>query len=87
MSLEYPEKKQITNDIAEAYVQGAWDLFLALGGDPHCKSYDPLTIEGSVAHSYVLDLWDGGRHHKIHNNLQEIMDKAIQEFKERLVEL
>lgn len=28
------------------------------------KTYDPLTIEGNVAHSYVFDLEDGGRHHE-----------------------
>lgn len=27
------------------------------------KQYDPLTIENGIAHSYVFDLEDGGRHH------------------------
>lgn len=31
----------------------------------HHKSYDPLTIEDNIAHSYTFDLENGGRHHKI----------------------
>ena len=31
------------------------------------KSYDPLTIEGHIAHSYVFEFEDGGRHHPFRN--------------------
>jgi hypothetical protein len=83
MSLYYPEEKKLTKDIVEAYVQGMWDLYVALGGESHCKSYDPLTISpGSIANSYVLDLEDGGRHHKF-NSLEELKDMCLKEMVEK----
>lgn len=50
------------------------------------KSYDPLTIEldtrgGGVAHSYVYNFRDGGRHHPFHSlhELEEwLTEEAIQ---------
>lgn len=49
------------------------------------KSYDPLSIElrpdgGGIAHSYVFNLRDGGRHHSFDslNSLEEMLvDEAI----------
>lgn len=51
--------------------------------DGYCKSYDPLTIEigsnGVVAHSYVFDFHDGGRHHRFESldALEEGLDKQL----------
>jgi hypothetical protein len=60
-----------------AGVEGAGD------GDYHSKSYDPLTIEldswgGGVAHSYVFNFHDGGRHHTFHS-LDELEDWLFEE--------
>lgn len=51
----------------EAYAEALQDIMNEFGDyGPH-KSYDPLSISREdgklVAHSYVFDLWDGGRHH------------------------
>lgn len=41
--------------------------------DGASKSYDPLTIDlkEKVAHSYIFDFFDGGRHHKF-EDLEEV---------------
>lgn len=46
----------------------------------HCKHYDPLVIEGNIAHSYVFNLDDGGRHHEFRDleHLEKMMmDEGI----------
>ena len=52
------------------------------------KSYDPLTIEYTpsiecpecgVAHSYVFNLWDGGRHHDF-RTFRQLEDGMIREI-------
>jgi hypothetical protein len=45
------------------------------------KSYDPLSIDvkGKVAHSYVIDFEDGGRHHPF-ENMKYIEDGIFNEF-------
>lgn len=45
------------------------------------KSYDPLTIdvENKVAHSYVMDMADGGRHHS-YGNMSDIEHYIFNEF-------
>lgn len=69
----------------EMYVQGMWDLYLELGGDGHQKSYDPLTIEGDRAYSYILDLWDGGREHDMTGHTyEEIANYARKEMAEMI---
>jgi hypothetical protein len=84
MSWFYPEDRRLNYRDAEAYFQALWDVMLALGvEDGHCKSYDPLTIEGDCAHSYVFDLHDGGRHHTT-LSLKEICKSALQETVERI---
>jgi hypothetical protein len=55
--------------------------------DGHYKHYDPLTIEGKTANSYVFNLADGGRHHKFKNlgQLRElILKETIESIKERI---
>ena len=79
MSRFYPKERKLTNKDVEAYAQACWDLLIKLeiseGGG---KMYDPLTIEGKTAHSYIFDLWSGGRHHKF-NSLEELKDKILEE--------
>lgn len=51
--------------VLEWFAFQIWDADPEAGGS---KSYDPLTIElnsdgTGIAHSYVFDFHDGGRHH------------------------
>ena len=57
-----------------------WNILLKLEIQcGHCKMYDPLVIEGNVAHTYVFDLDDGGRHHPFENykHLEKMMDEEM----------
>ena len=85
MSRDYPEEKIMTKRDAEMYVQGAYDLMMMVGGDGHCKSYDPLTFFEGQAHSYVLNLEDGGRHHP-YKTPDLVADMALLEFAEEFIE-
>ena len=72
------DRKIEARDI-EAYAQACWDILLELGiQDGHCKMFDPMTIEGNTAHSYVFDLEDGGRHHRF-SNLEELRKNILTE--------
>ena len=86
MSRYYPEEKKMTKRDAEMYVQGVYDLLMMVGGDTHCKSYDPLTFSDGQAHSYVLNLEDGGRHHN-YETPNKVADMALLEFAEELIHL
>lgn len=60
LDLNDDQKEQVLEYLAQKY----WGLLKDLGlQDGHCKTYDPLLIEGNTAHSYVFDMEDGGRHH------------------------
>ena len=76
MSRYWPEEKKLTARDVEFYVQGMYDLAVRLGCDSGRKVYDPLTIEGNIAHSYVMDLRDGGRHHPF-DTLEQLADDAL----------
>ena len=71
--------------VLEYLARKLWDIQLALDiQDGHCKSYDPLCIEGDTAHSYVFDLEDGGRHHTFrdYEHLEKmLMDETIRTLK------
>jgi hypothetical protein len=58
--------------VLEWYARKIWTLIETAEGEPdyHGKSYDPLVIEGGVAHSYVFYFSDGGRHHKFTSLLE-----------------
>jgi len=73
----------MTQKEAEIYVQGMYDLMMMVGCDGHCKHYDPLFFEGRIAHSYVLELDDGGRHHS-YITPQWVALKALLEFAQTL---
>lgn len=51
--------------VLEWFARKLWILLEEGSGDPYYygKSYDPLVIEDGVAHSYVFNFEDGGRHH------------------------
>lgn len=75
------ENKPIDENYVEIYAQACYDIILKLGiQDGHCKSYDPMTIDtdNKIAHSYVFDLWDGGRHHP-YESLEQIKDSVLEE--------
>lgn len=79
MSWFYPQDRKLTKNDIESYAQACYDIILALGdGDSHRKLYDPLTIEGKIAHSYIFNLSDGGRHHKF-EKLEQLKDMILKE--------
>lgn len=84
LSLDTLQKVQVL----EWFAFKVWVAMNEGSGDPEYsgKSYDPLTVEvdsrgGGVAHSYVFDFHDGGRHHPFHSlrELEEwLTEEAIQ---------
>lgn len=85
MNLRIPEP---TNETTEAIADVLWGIQLALGiQDGHCKSYDPLEIEDGIAHTYVFDLEDGGRHHPITSNgdlVRQMFEETVQRIQDSL---
>ena len=78
----------ISKDFVEGYAQACWDILLKLKiQDGYCKSYDPLTIDEKekIAHSYVFDLWNGGRHHK-YETLEQVTAAILNEVTEMIKE-
>lgn len=66
----------------EGYALALSEMMRRLSGDSPCgKSYDPMFIEGNVAHSYAFDMKDGGRHHDLmlYKDVGEILDSLTQE--------
>lgn len=61
LPLNYQQKVAVL----EWFARKLWVLLEEGSGEPdyYCKSYDPLTVEGDIAHSYVFNFEDGGRHH------------------------
>ena len=59
--------------VLEWFAKKLWVLLEEGSGesDYYGKSYDPLEINGNIAHSYVFDLRDGGRQHPF-KNLEEL---------------
>jgi hypothetical protein len=69
-SLRKDEQKYI-----EGYAAALRDIMYELTGDDLClKSYDPMTCEDTVMHSYAFDMKDGGRHHDVkdYEDVEEI---------------
>ena len=79
MSWNYPTERKLNNKDIESYAQACFEILLGLelydGGG---KMYDPLTIVGKTAHTYIFDLWTGGRHHSF-KSLEELKDKILEE--------
>lgn len=66
----------------EGYATALKDLELRLLGDNGCsKSYDPMTCEEKVMHSYAFDMKDGGRHHPVgdYGSVEEILSVLLEE--------
>lgn len=63
--------------VLEWFAQKIWRSLDETG---HCKSYDPLIIEGKTAHSYIFNFRDGGRHHGF-STLSELEDSLVEEMK------
>ena len=62
---DLPFSDDSKRQVLEWFARKLWTLLEDGSGEPdyHCKMYDPLVIEDNVAHSYVFDLENGGRHH------------------------
>ena len=76
-------------NVLEWFARKLWVLLEEGSNEPewHHKSYDPLTIEGGIAHSYVFDLEDGGRHHAFKNlaHLERMLtDEGIRRIREMI---
>jgi len=88
MSWFYPKDKKLTKEDVESYAMACWDILKKLDiSDGHCKHYDPLTIEGKTAHSYIFNLQSGGRHHPFKSLGQlknDICDETIKLIKGEL---
>lgn len=62
--------------VLEYLAQKLWKTLIKVGiMESYCKSYDPLLIDGNIAHSYVFDMKDGGRHHsfKDYKDLEQML--------------
>ena len=85
----------VTKEQIEAYALALMDVLLAIGAyDGNVKSYDPLTVHPDddycyaekqvyqIAHTYVFDLRDGGRHHVIGQGWTDFEDLRQQMLKQ-----
>jgi len=66
----------------EGYAAALQDIMRELTGDDLCsKSYDPMTCEETVMHSYAFDMKGGGRHHNVKDfkNLEDIKKTLLWE--------
>lgn len=82
LPLNYEQKCRVL----EWFARKLWVMIEEGSGDPdyYCKSYDPLVIEGTTAHSYVFGLDDGGRHHKF-NSLEHLEKMLVDEGIKQIV--
>jgi len=73
--------KEQKKRVLEWYARKLWHILRQLDiSDGHCKMYDPLLFdtEKKVVHSYIFDLWDGGRHHP-YETLKQVEDGITKE--------
>jgi len=73
----------------EGYAAALQDLEYRLTGDNNCsKSYDPMTCEPQVMHSYAFDMKDGGRHHPVkdYKDIEEIKNILVEECAQNIAE-
>lgn len=66
----------------EGYAAALWHLILAFDWmEGHCKTYDPMTIDGDTMHSHVFDMKNGGRHHPIsdYKDKEEVCNVLLEE--------
>jgi hypothetical protein len=81
LDLDAEQKEQVL----EWFAWKIWDAGeYAYGEDAYYgKSYDPLVIEGLTAHSYVMDLDSGGRHHPF-TDLADLERQMVDSIKRSL---
>jgi hypothetical protein len=72
--------KEQKEEVLMWFARKLWVLLEEGSGNPdyYGKAYDPLLIEGNIAHSYVFDFQDGGRHHDF-ENLSDLEKMLMQE--------
>jgi 3-dehydroquinate synthetase len=77
---DLPLSRQDKEIVLAWFARKLWVLLEEGSGDPdyYHKSYDPLSIEGNTAHSYVFSLRDGGRHHNF-ETLEDLEKMLIDE--------
>ena len=81
---DLPLTKDQKEMVLEWFAQKIW---FTLDEPGHCKTYDPLIIEGNVAHSYIFNLNTGGRHHEFDSleHLEELLCNEMRNSAEYFV--
>lgn len=71
----------VTAEKLVGFVEGATFVMGLMGCELVFKSYDPLSIteNDKVAHTYMYDLLDGGRHHP-YESLGELAETFVKEI-------
>jgi hypothetical protein len=84
LRLTYDEERRV-----EGYAKALEDLTVLIMGEGFsAKSYDPMTVEGTVMHSYAFNMKDGGRHHPVrdYKSVEEIYQTLLNETVQNLRE-
>jgi hypothetical protein len=71
----------------EGFAKACEQICYALTGDfGSAKSYDPLTVDGTIMHSYAFNLKDGSRHHSVkeYDSVEEIWRLMLEETLEQV---
>ena len=75
--------------VLEYFARRCIDIIYRITGDNACnKIYDPLVIEGNIAHSYAFDFEDGGRYHPFKNleHLEEMLiNNTVSDIKDEFL--
>lgn len=82
---DLPFSEEAKRMVLEWFARKLWVLLEEGSGDSdyYCKMYDPLVIKDNIAHSYVFDMEDGGRHHEFKDleHLEKmLMDEGIRQI-------
>lgn len=85
---DYPlteAQKEIALTYAVRLIGRIYGDQLWLDWNSHCKSYDPLIIADHKAHSYLMNLEDGGRHHP-YTTLAHLEKMIVDELRKECAE-
>lgn len=83
--IQFDEETPMTEEQCVYYVQGMYDLYIMLGGETHCKSYDPVSFWNGVMHSYIMELYTRDRHQN-YISAQDVADRALLEFADKFMD-
>ena len=85
---DLPLSQEQKKHVLEWFAYKLWIILEEGSGHPdyYCKSYDPLTINNNIAHSYVFDFNDGGRHHPF-KDLAHLEEMLVKEGIRRIQEM